>query len=211
MFYENKLELNISQQIYNNSNLLIYTRENKSYSTYKNLFNNVKLVPDIVLANSLKVNYADINNNHKILLLFRLDIEKKGDNIDKIKDMLTNNGYEYDESSTMIDINDGIDLFKELNDFLAKICSYNCIITDRLHAMIFSYLLNKKVAFNNFNDKIKSTYETWLSNSENILYLDNIIEKDILMFLEKSETNIKEEEFSSQFEVLKNDLMGAHE
>jgi pyruvyl transferase EpsI len=51
------------------------------------------------------------------------------------------------------------------------------VVTDRLHGMIFAAITNTPcIAMGNINGKVKSVYETWLSNNQYVKYANNVDE-----------------------------------
>lgn len=155
------------------NNILIYAREEKSYKKMKELFGEkkVKLSPDIVL--SLR-NKIDINQGkkNKIGICFRNDKEEDLTKL-KIKEeilKLTQNE-EKVIFDTVLDKKDFTyeDRYKLLMKTLEKIADCKTIYTNRLHAMIFAYLVKTRCYFiDNTNKKISETYKKWLSNIEYI-------------------------------------------
>ena len=154
-------------------NILIYAREEKSYKKMKELFGEekVKLSPDIVL--SLK-NKIDINQDEKdkIGICFRNDKEEDLTKL-KIKEEILNLTQNDDKIifDTVLTRKDFIyeDRYKLLFKTLEEIANFKTIYTNRLHAMIFAYLVGTRCYFvDNTNKKISETYKKWLSNIEYI-------------------------------------------
>jgi len=159
--------------IKNHKKVLILARENKSYKIMREYFGDEKVIltPDIVLYLKDKIEIV-YNKKDKIGICFRddkeIDINSK-DIIEKIKEKFdSNNKFEFDTC-----INENVFKYDErytiLNDLLKSISSCEVIYTNRLHAMIFSYLVNTKCFFiDNSNKKLSETYKQWLSKCPNI-------------------------------------------
>lgn len=200
-------------KIYNNhKKLYIMARENMSYNLMKKYFKNVYLAPDIVFY--LKNKVEKENKNGKIALCFRKDneinekfINKKNNIISAInKNKITFfDTYIGDKNITWEN------RYDKLLETLRKISSYDLVITDRLHGMIFSYVMGTNcIAIDNSNHKIKSTYNTWLESDSSILLSENNHE-DIKSILKNSsnriENNKNEEKINEEFDKLKDVIL----
>lgn len=186
------------------SDYTIFTREKKSYERYLsyNLKADIKLSPDIVF-------YYDRGNNKNrdgIILIMRNDKEKL------IGSTLENNIINFLESKNIdIEIKDTCSISlnnnrdKVLDDYCSELLKRKLVITDRLHGMILAYITNTPcIVFNNNNDKIKSTYNTWLSE-QNFIYLveDNEIDliKDKIQELYGLD-KIKKKDITKEYDLL---------
>ena len=188
--------------------ILILAREKKSYKKMQEYFENNKimLVPDIVLYLKNKI---DIHSE-KIIdvgICFRDDKEEDNNYSNQIDNILkaadSNNYYKFDTC-----INDKDFSYEQryslLDNILKKIASCKLIYTNRLHAMIFSYLVNTKCFFiDNSNKKISETYNQWLVNS--------IFINPLTGYSENKESEIKKTDYSEEkikktFEKLKEDI-----
>lgn len=152
-------------------NILIYAREEKSYKKMKEIFGKekVKIAPDIVL--SLKGKMT-INRNitNKTGICFRNDKEEDLTKI-KIKEEILNLTKNDDKLifDTVLDKEKFSyeDRYKLLLQTLEKIANCKKLYTNRLHAMIFAYLMETRCYFiDNTNKKISETYKRWLSNTK---------------------------------------------
>lgn len=185
--FSSKIELNKSLHTYKNSKLVVAVREGKSYSTYKKNFEKMILVPDIVLYNS--VEHRKKNITGKIAFIFRDDKEKSTE--DSYITELYNVAKQYGEIfhfDTTFPVKDSFDNYSVLTSFLDYVATFDFIFTDRLHAMIFGYILNiPTVVLDNANGKIGATYETWLNESERVFYIgnkwDNLLKEELVNFL----------------------------
>lgn len=170
-----KNELKKTIQIYNNHpDLTICIREKYSFEQYSHFFKKTILIPDIVLNETRREKQ---NNNNKVLFLLRNDPEKRicQKEIDKIKELLDICNIKYDISDMMC--NTRIrkkNRKRKVTEKLSQISQYGLVITDRLHGMVFSYLMKTScIALGNYNNKVKGTYE-WISFDESIEFIDDI-------------------------------------
>lgn len=174
-------ELEISKKIYNeHNNLTIMLRDNKSYELAAQYFknNNIRYVPDIALSLFNNINIEEKERNGVIFLL-RNDKEKviKDAIIESIKVYLDSINEKYIIDDNVMEIDD-ISLYKlerenmVLNQ-LENISNYRLCITDRLHAVISSYVTNTPcLALASYYDKIKNVISC-LQNQDSIYYVDN--------------------------------------
>ena len=184
-----KKEFEKTINIYKNAkNLTIFSRELKSYNIMKDSFyNQIKLVPDVVLylSPSINKNLKTLDRKN-ITICFRNDKEKittkdfKAD----IGELLINNGYDdikiQDSHIGAVTVSPE-ERYGILYDFLNQLREAKLVITDRLHGMIFSAITNTPcIAFDNSNKKISSTYETWLKDFKFIRYMEKYDEKQFL-------------------------------
>lgn len=102
---------------------------------------------------------------------------------------------------------------KLLDDYLAQLQSISLVITDRLHGMILSYITRTPcIVFNNSNQKIESTYNTWLQgqnivrlfDSERVEDLNQLID-DMMNQSDYMSVNLNEK-FDSLRKVVKGEL-----
>lgn len=188
-------------------NILIFAREEKSFERMKNIFgeDKVRLYPDIVL--SLKDNLdINIEKTNEIGICFRNDKEEdinkslyKKEILDKFKNsekivfdtVISREKFRYEDRYNL--------LFSILRD----IARCKEIYTNRLHAMIFSYLVGTKCYFiDNTNKKISGTYKKWLPNIEYIReYNSEKLEN-------KQNVDLKKEFEKMKKEIMKGDKNG---
>ena len=197
-----KLEFKKSIKIYNkHKDLIICAREMKSYNLMKKIYNNVILVPDIVLS----LGYIDYNlKKDKVIICLRKDNEstrQASELLNKLSEK--ENCYYTDNVAECKNIS--IELRKEIfNNKLKELSTAKIVITDRLHVMIFCTLIKTPCLFiDNSNKKISGVFNLWIKNKCN--YIREIeTESDIDMQIEKM-MKIKPEyysDFSSEFEDL---------
>ena len=185
-----KLSKKMSVKIYSSHpNLIICAREKTSYSKMKELYpeNKIILCPDIVL-------YLDTYKfglkREKIGICLRDDCEKSinSKTVELIKTKISNSGKEKEEFSTVLKterVNNNTRT-KIIENKLKQISSYEFVITDRLHTMIFCAITETPcIVFENSNKKISGVYN-WIKMYSFINFITN------------------DEDFSAAFEKLIN-------
>lgn len=171
-----------SVEVYNSkTNLTLIAREKKSFEIMKALYPNAQilLTPDIVL--SLKTSDLTIEKTKRngILLCMRDDIERSmtEEQRSNIEDFLKVYGCSYRK----IDMHAKKDISKDIRrdvviQKLREFAGSECIITDRLHGMIFAAITETPcIVFSNHNHKVKGTYE-WIQYLPYIRYVNNVEE-----------------------------------
>ena len=156
-----------SVEIYNKPSICILAREKYSYDFAKGHYPLAKsfLVPDSVLSYGVSESVLEIQHGEKVGLYFRKDLERLQDLecAKEIEALLNSLGYECYHSDMVIPAR--LDKHNREENVLAKmreIRSAKLVITDRLHAMIFSYLVGTPcIVLPNNNEKIVGTYE-WI-------------------------------------------------
>lgn len=161
-------ELLRSVDIYNkHQNILLCAREQKSYSIMREYYQNVCLVPDIVFYLYGKLDLKKCKKKNEIGLCFRND--KESIVSDETKQMMfqkfLNAGYNIVELDTMvpqsIQINDEKSRRLQVVSKITEFQECDCIITDRLHGMIFSILADTPcIVVDNSNHKVFGVLET---------------------------------------------------
>lgn len=185
-FYIKNVEKDINKFVkkYDKPNFKIFLREKYSYDLVKKYFNNEAfLVPDIVL--SLKYNNKSAKRNG-VGICIRKDVERKLDKKQEefIKDeifKIKNKIYVFDTCNSSTN---WLENQKEtLNSVFNEISSYELVITDKLHGMIFCAITGTPcIALGNYNYKVKGVYE-WIKDYDFIEFCENI--EDISNLLEK--------------------------
>lgn len=151
-----------SRKIYSrNKRLIICARERFSYEVMKALYlqSNVLLCPDIVLSLSL------VNSEQRkgIGVCLRNDIERAMTDQERA-DIISSLKGEPTEITTLSEINliNKSNRLGILSEKWKEIGSKELVVTDRLHAMIFSYLLRVPCCvYRNDNRKIEGVYD-WI-------------------------------------------------
>lgn len=184
IYYENSIagnnELSISCNIYqSHKDLHIFLRDKKSYDFCQNNLlikkkTNCYLAPDMALYLNTKAN----TKRNGILICLRNDKEsilykddknkiisaaKKASDKISFTDTIVNNHHIITTREQTFD--------KKLKEFSKA----ELVITDRLHGMLFCSMTKTPcIVFNNVSQKVKGVYDEWLSELDNIIYLDDI-------------------------------------
>ena len=160
--------------------LTIVAREKQSFDAFQEMFQGsveCLLFPDIVF--SMKCSTDRLRDG--IALVLRNDMEKQ--NHGNIPEAVRNYGLCHETSVTENDTCDVTihdDGFLELENYINEISSKKLIVTDRLHGMILSYVTGTPcIVFNNNNNKIGSTYETWLRDQNYIRLVESFTNEQI--------------------------------
>ena len=184
IYYENnewgQEELRKSIEIYNNhKKLKIYAREKFSYDFMKDIYNDVKLFPDMVLYLN---EYKETKRINLCLLCLRSDIEKTLKENEKkslennVKIMFDNN-YKYTDMCVKYNIklkNRNEEVNKKFEEFREA----TLVITDRLHGMIFAAITGTPcIVINSKSPKVKGCYD-WIKDLEYVKFSKNI--EDVL-------------------------------
>lgn len=170
--YENDLygkrELERSRKIYNrHEHLVVCAREESSYEIMCRLYNNVMLFPDIVFYLKGKIKLSTRENcGRRIGICFRKDKEGliPDKMIQKTQEILLKEKFSITNISTISSRNEPIKTNKirvaEITNKLNEFNQFDCIITDRLHGMIFSTLADVPcIAVDNKNHKVAGVYK----------------------------------------------------
>lgn len=146
--------------------LSLIGREESSYLIYKQIHNQSFLIPDMVF---LECNTSIVpidKRKDKVIYIFREDKEKSL--LYEEQEKVIHITSEYFEEK---EIYDTCSIIKKnnqeilLQEYLEKISQAKLIVTDRLHGMIFSYITRTPcIVITISNNKIESTYSTWLQN-----------------------------------------------
>ena len=189
MFYEKSKwgnsEQEKSKKIYNSCDkLTIYSREQISYNLMKDLYNDVRLMPDLVMF--LKFNLPDINRENALMVL-RNDCEKTLNPADKqqIYDILEQE-FGYVAYSDMV-VQGMISPKKRKEAVLRKIEQFaksQFIVTDRLHGMVFAAIAGTPCAvLKSKSYKLEGCYE-WISELDYIRFVNSA--EDLICFIRET-------------------------
>ena len=184
--FSKKLTIN---DINNHKNIIVFARENNSYRKMKEIFNcPVYLAPDIVLYLCNDKDIIDIDKTKcgEVGTCFR-DDKEINKNVMSLRSAVIDQNNNSESFTTYIEKEKFkySDRYDTLFALIKKVASYDYVITDRLHAMIFSFLTKTKCYYlDNSNHKISQTKKTWLANEENIIELDKetIINNEVKKF-----------------------------
>lgn len=155
-------------------NIVLCVRENNSFDFSIKHYSNVKiiLVPDIVLSFYQWAPKNKRKSTKKVGICLRNDREQfeTADNKKNIIDWFIQNGYMAEYIDTMNEYRINIEeRERTVLKRLALFSSYDFVITDRLHGMIFSYICGTPcIAFDNKTHKVSGVYNSWLNNSRKI-------------------------------------------
>lgn len=184
IYYENndfgKKELQNSIDIYNaHKELTIYARENISYEFMKPIYKDVRLCPDIVLRFN---QYEPETVRSGCLICLRNDVERTLDN-DAREKVINQVRFLFDHDITITDMCISTILNNEIalgdrdllvNKKLTEFKSAKLVVTDRLHAMIFSAITGTPcIVVNSKSPKVKGCFE-WLKDLRYIQFCDNV-------------------------------------
>ena len=179
IFYEKSRwgdhELEQSKKIYNrHPSLLLYAREQSSFSLMRGLYTNVKLIPDMVLF----MNKSGAETDRKgCLLCLRNDLEKTRTEELEGRVLLSARCL-FHEQVTYSDMcldhrvlpSDRVQALEEkFNEFR----STQLVITDRLHGMLFAAITGTPcIVIDSKSPKLRSCYE-WIRHLEYIRFADD--------------------------------------
>ena len=171
---EDRVEEKKSVEIYNDhTSLYLYARERVSYEKMCSLYNNVKIVPDMVLS-------LDRTNGQEkrkgCILCLRWDCERTRTRAEdhairkKASDIFGDNILELDMcTGHSIQL---CDREKELTAQFSKFRSSELVITDRLHGMIFCAITGTPcIVIDSKSPKVRGCYE-WIRNLDYIRFAD---------------------------------------
>lgn len=173
-----KLGLKRSSYYYSHHpDLMILAREELSYNKMQFCFksNDIKLCPDVVF--TLDKRLKEVRSN--LVLTLRNDNESllSIKDMEQIQNVVSESGLRVVKLDTTLDNN--MSNKNNLNELLNTYSKARCVITDRLHGMIFSYITGTPaIVLPNTNGKIEYSYK-WISNCGYIKFMQK---KDIGQF-----------------------------
>lgn len=180
IYYENtewgQEELKNSINIYNaHKSLKIYAREKTSYEFMKPIYSDVSLVPDMVLM----LDKSDYNFDREgCILCLRKDLEKTRSDVEEQTIIAKAN----ELFSNQIEFFDMVrdypvsikDREEELDKAFKKFAKSKLVITDRLHAMIFSAITGTPcIVINSASPKVKGCYK-WIEHLDYIKFCNSV-------------------------------------
>lgn len=179
-------ELLKSEKVYNkHTKLILLAREKYTYDAFCTHYTNSivkKLVPDIVFY--LKNNIQMIDKTRQgVMICLRREQESilSDDDRNTIISSLTSSFLDY----CFIDTEVKRKILPELREqevlsMLNQFSGVRAIVTDRMHAMVFSYLTNTPcVVIKSLDRKIEGCYE-WIKSRKNIVLCDDYSAENIL-------------------------------
>lgn len=201
-----------SKQIYNShKNLYIYAREKASYDFMKGIYNNVKLIPDMVL----KLKYSSNTSRNGCLLCLRDDDEAvlTDENKDKIKiiaDVIFEKKVIY--SDTVIDY--PVSVVERRNELIKKLFAFSSsqlVITDRLHGMLFAAITGTNcIVLDSISPKLRGCYE-WIKHLDYIRFIDDVTQiESVYLTMPKGSNKYDNSALQIHFEELKDDIINLY-
>lgn len=191
--------------------ITFFLRESASYEKFTGFFPMCRayLCPDIVLSLNIDMNLKT-SDRKGILLCMRDDKEKSENNknvIDEVKKLSRKMGKRIKVTDT-VDSKYEQKYSEQISNLIEKwnlFASYEVIVTDRLHGMIFSVLTHTPcVGLDNSTGKVKSLYNTWLKQCEGIKFVSTT--EELLDYLRNFEgyktVNSEKESIDIGFKVL---------
>ncbi len=173
---EGNIERDLSVDIYNaHRSLYLYAREELSYFMMKELYKNVKLMPDMVM--SMNIDIAEYPRKGCLLCL-REDKERTRSENDEEK-IISQASLLFDECVTQTDMYAGYtitppDREAELEKKFIQFKQAELVITDRLHGMIFAAITGTPcIVINSKSPKIKGCYK-WFEHLDYIRFAEEI-------------------------------------
>ena len=194
-----------------NSDLCLNVREQYSYTVSKELFPNTKIdiIPDIVFFMKLMTNEREKREN--ILLCFRDDSEKTKEYSGDIREVLTKKNISFTETDMIAEQKV---TYRNRNRLIRskfqEFADAKAVITDRLHAMIFSALTYTPcVVLPSKSHKVEGVYE-WIRELGFIEYIESLddLEKtlDHVVDLKKENKELYNKKFEYYYEKLRESI-----
>ena len=171
-------ELKQSREIYNaHKHLKLYAREKISYSIMKELYQDVSLVPDMVLSMDKS---KEIFTRKGCLLCLRGDVERT--RTDEQEEQIVRCAHDLfgeNVSFTDMDIRCSVPLGSRQEALDQKYSEFKraeLVITDRLHGMIFSAITGTPcIVLDSKSPKLRGCYD-WISQLKYIKFADSPLE-----------------------------------
>lgn len=171
-------ELRKSIKIYNHHNrLTIYAREETSYNFMTDIYRDVRLMPDMVMALQPVIPKTD---RHGCLICLRKDCEKTRTEAQE-QEIRRQASKLFGDDTTDIDmvISGGIPVAHRaaaLEKRFAEFASSKLVITDRLHGMVFCAITGTPcIVIDSKSPKVRGCYE-WIRHLDYIRFADDASE-----------------------------------
>lgn len=173
---EDKLYFEESRKIYNSHNsLFLYAREKLSYSFMSKAYNNVKLIPDMVLS----LDYSSVDNDRRgCILCLRNDREATLTKEERLSIAVYAKSI-FKSGITVSDtvLNHNVSVIDRESALLEKFNEFShaeLIITDRLHGMIFAAITGTNcIVLDSKSPKLRGCYE-WIKHLDYIKFIDDV-------------------------------------
>ena len=180
LYYEStdwgKEQFELSQKIYNaHKHLTMYAREKISFQIMSQVYQNVKLVPDMVMM--LNKCSSETERNGCILCL-RTDIERtRTEEQDLLIRQKATELFGIAISTTDMFVSENFSLSQQDKFLQAKLDQFSAaelVITDRLHGMIFCAITGTPcIVIDSKSPKLRGCYE-WIKHLDYIRFVDDI-------------------------------------
>lgn len=180
IFYEDsdwgREEFEKSVQCYNRHRRLhLYARERNSYEVMRNVYHNVKLIPDMVL--SLE-QWDRKQERHGCLLCLRGDCEKtRTEEQEQVLRQQAAKLFGMAVSDTDMIVNGRVTVEQRETALQAKFDEFSAaelVITDRLHGMIFCAITGTPcIVVDSKSPKVRGCYE-WIKDLDYIRFVDDV-------------------------------------
>ena len=207
---EGQKDFEKSKEIYNaHHKLYLYAREKRSFDLMKSAYNNVKLVPDIVLSRDF---FKTSIVRKGCIICLRHDHERTRSDQEEIT--IINQAEELFPSNVILTdmiAEDRISISGRENVVKAKLAQFahaELVITDRLHGMIFCAITGTPcIVINSKSPKVAGCYE-WIKNLDYIRFAENAASiKDEYNKIPKGENIYDHSQLDPYFDELRNDLI----
>ena len=214
VYYEDsdtgKAEKEMSAKLYGeHPDLYLYAREAISYELMCQLYQNVKLVPDMVLSMNKCEEEAQRTG---CLLCLRNDREKTRTDADE-QGIIRQMQVIFGDGVARTDMQAGYDIppadrAQELEKKFAQFRSARLVITDRLHGMIFCAITGTPcIVVDSKSPKVKGCY-AWMKNLEYIRFADHVSEiTEIWEKMQKTDCHFDNAHLQPYYEDLKADIL----
>lgn len=190
-----KRELNRAKKVYGaHANLILSAREENSHQQMLSYFPNNKVVlcPDIVCFLDYS-NFSNSKEKSRVGICLRDDYE--GVFNKEEKEIILDQFEDIDLLSTTPNYNGMINNFNRkdvVEKKLLEFSQYSLIITDRLHGMIFSHIVNTScIALPNSNGKVEGVSK-WLEPLGTVRFTNQIYDLNKITFSSNKESIINE-------------------
>lgn len=200
-----------NRKVYDNPNNVFLFRDKKSYDLMRECYSNcsIELFPDIALY--LKKVYSNKTKKMDYIISCMRNDKEKNNNINiesfenKFNISMINKDtqiYNFHMTQDIIDF--------ELDKIIKIFSNSKLVVTDRLHGMILSYIVNTPfVSLDNKNGKVGNVYNEWLKLSNGIFIkrnnsnIDDAIKDSLANSSINNKKDIYDKEFNNLFMLLK--------
>lgn len=202
-------ELELSRKVYNaHAHLKLYAREQSSFLLMDSLYNDVTLVPDVVLSMDKSQDQVERNG---CLLCLRHDIERTRNDEQEAKIIeVAHKIFGTSVAFTDMDVGHQVPLNARLDTLEKKYNEFKqskLVITDRLHGMIFAAITGTPcIVLDSKSPKLRGCYK-WVADLNYIRFADSPQEIEVLYRAIPCEVHHYEnQKLRPYFQHLKEDL-----